>query len=61
MCNSLTLNFTYLWPLFLLLQGILEFRAEGDMVCVVQHDAHHLTGHVLEPAYCYHLTELERK
>lgn len=38
----LTLNVTYLQPLFLLLQGVLKFGAEGDMVGVVEHDAHHL-------------------
>lgn len=34
---------TDLHPLFLLLQGVLELGAEGDVVGVVQHDAHHLS------------------
>lgn len=37
-----TLNVTDFQPLFLLLQGVLKFGAEGDMVSVVEHDAHHL-------------------
>lgn len=39
----LTLNVKDLWPLFLLLQGFLQFGAEGHMVGVVEHDAHHLS------------------
>lgn len=38
----LTLNVTDLQPLFLLFQGLLEFCAEGDVVGVVEHDAHNL-------------------
>lgn len=37
-----TLNEADFWPLFLLLQGVLKFGAEGDVVGVVKHDAHHL-------------------
>ena len=46
-------------PLLLLLQGVLELGAEGDMVGVVQHDAHHLSRQVLEPVHRYDLTELQ--
>lgn len=39
---ALTLNVTDLQPLVLLCQGVRKFGAEGDMVSVVKHDAHHL-------------------
>ena len=51
---------TDLLPLCLLLQGLLEFGAEGDVIGVVEHDAHHLSRQVLKPGHSYHLTELER-
>lgn len=55
----LTLNMADLWPLFLLLQDVLKFGAEGDVVGVVEHDAHNLTTQVLKPGHGYHLTELK--
>ena len=54
------LNFTDLWPLFLLLQDVLQLGAQDDMVSVVQHDAHYQSRDVLQPVHCYHLTELQR-
>lgn len=41
---ALTLDVTDLRPLFLLFQGVLKFGAEGDVVGVVEHDEHHLSG-----------------
>lgn len=47
-------------PLLLLHHGALQLGTEGHMIHVVQQDANHLTGEVLQPGDRDHFTELQR-
>lgn len=47
-------------PLLLLHHGALQLGTEGHVIHVVQQDADHLTGEVLQPGDRDHLAELQR-
>lgn len=46
-------------PLLLFHHGPLELGAKGHVIDVVQQDAHHLTGEMLQPGDGDHFTELQ--
>lgn len=59
--NTLTEDFTYIRPLFLLLQDDSEFRADADVADVVQQNPDHAPGQMHEAAETHELTELKRR
>lgn len=58
--GQLTLETADVRPLRPLHHGPLQLGAEGHVVDVVQQDAHHLAGEMLQPGEGDHLAELQR-
>lgn len=56
--NTLTEDFTYIRPLFLLLQDESKFRADADVANVVQQNPDHTPGQMHEAAETHEFTEL---